>query len=81
MSILRDKHINEKHGDLTILRPSTKKPNGYLWYYWCRCDCGNVVRLRYDRIRKKGNCGYCEDYKVSMADLSSLKGAEGGKEE
>lgn len=80
MSILRDKHIGERHGQLTILTPSTKEPNGYLWYYWVQCSCGNVVRLRYDQIRKKDNCGHCEDYVNSMVD-NAIKGAEGGKTE
>lgn len=75
MSILRDKHIGERQGKLTIIAPSTKRPNGYLWYYWVKCDCGNVIRLRYDQIRKKAECGNCEDY------LASMKGVEGGKTE
>lgn len=78
MSILRDKHIGECHKELTILTPSTKDPNGYLWYYWVRCSCGNVVRLRYDQIRKKGSCGLCEDYINSMVDIA-VKGVKGGK--
>ena len=78
MSILRDKHLNELHGDLTIITPSTKAPNGYLYYYWAQCKCGNIVRLRYDQIRKKGNCGNCEDYIASMVD-KAVKGVRSGK--
>lgn len=60
-----DKHIGEKHGNLTIIAKSGKNPNGYLYYYWTLCDCGNVKRYRYDQVRRVGNCGMCEDYKES----------------
>ena len=66
---MQDIHINEIHQDLTIIANSTKKANGYLHYYWCRCSCGNLIRLRYDQIRKKGNCGKCEDFNDSEVDL------------
>ena len=60
-----DKHIGEVHGDITIVSRSVKEPNGYLWYYWCRCKCGNIKRYRYDQARRVGNCGLCEDFKLS----------------
>ena len=60
-----EKHLQEQHGDLTIVARSTKAPNGYLPYYWTKCSCGNYKRLRYDQIRKKGNCGLCEDFRDS----------------
>ena len=61
-----DTHLNEQHQDLTILARSPKKANGYLHYYWCKCSCGNYKRLRYDQIKKKGNCGLCEDFRLSF---------------
>lgn len=60
-----DKHINEQHGELTIIARSTKQPNGYLYYYWCKCACGNIKRYRYDQARRVCNCGMCEDFKES----------------
>ena len=60
-----DKHKNERHNSLLIVARSTKPANGYLSYYWVKCDCGNIKRLRYDQIRKKCNCGMCEDFKAS----------------
>ena len=62
---MRDKHIGERHGDITIVSKSVKEPNGYLYYYWCKCDCGNIKRYRYDQARRVGNCGLCEDFKTS----------------
>lgn len=73
-----DKHLNEQHGDLTIVAPSTKEPNGYLYYYWCRCACGNVKRYRYNQARTKGNCGMCEDFRDSNV-LKALKELGDGK--
>lgn len=70
--MLMNKHIGERHGNLKILTPSNKPSNGYLYYYWCLCDCGNIKRYRYDQARKKGNCGACEDFKESGV-LSALK--------
>lgn len=61
----RDKHIGEKHGDIEILAPAAKAAQGYLYYYWCRCSCGNINRYRYDQVRRKGNCGLCEDARES----------------
>lgn len=62
-----EKRVSEVHGELTILAPSkTKEPNGYMFYYWCKCSCGNYVRLRYDRIKQKGSCGLCDDFKASL---------------
>lgn len=60
-----DSHIGEKWGDLTIIARSMRPANGYLYYYWVRCSCGNIKRYRYDRIRSVGNCGMCEDFKKS----------------
>lgn len=60
-----DKHINERHDKLKLIARSTKAPNGYLDYYWCKCDCGNIKRYRYDRARTLGNCGMCEDFTAS----------------
>lgn len=61
----KDKHIGETHGELTIIAPAEKAPNGYLRYYWTRCSCGNVKRLRYDQARRNNDCGLCEDFKNS----------------
>lgn len=62
---IRDKHIGERHGDLTIIGPAAKGQQGYLFYYWVRCECGNINRYRYDQVRRKGNCGLCEDARAS----------------
>ena len=59
------KHVGETHGDLHILCPSSKAPNGYLYYYWAQCSCGMVKRFRYDQLRRAGNCGFCEDINKS----------------
>ena len=64
-----NKHIGEKFEDLTIIAESTRKPNGYLRYYWTRCKCGNIKRYRYDQIRKKGNCGDCADFSESLKEV------------
>lgn len=74
-----DKRIGEKHGDFTVVAKSTKGPNGYLHYYWAKCKCGNLKRLRYDYIRKGGNCGLCEDFTESEV-LRALEGFRNGKE-
>lgn len=68
-----DKHLNEKHEDLTIIARSQRKPNGYLSYYWCKCACGNIKRYRYDQVRKNGNCGQCEDFIASAVNTALLK--------
>lgn len=62
---MTDKHIGEQHKDLTIVALSTKKANGYLYYYWTKCACGNYKRFRYDQVRRAGNCGMCEDFRAS----------------
>ena len=74
-----EKHVGEKHGELTIISPSKKPSNGYLHYYWVKCDCGNVRRYRYDRIRKVGNCGMCDDFKESEV-VRFIGDNENGKE-
>ena len=71
---IKDKHLNEVHGDLTIIAAAVHKgPNGYLGYYWVRCKCGNVKRYRYDQLRRVGNCGLCEDFTASEV-LKALEG-------
>ena len=77
--VMRDKHINEVHGDLTIIAPSEKPSNGYLHYYWCKCACGNIKRYRYDQARKNGSCGMCEDFRASGVS-EKLKEIGSGKE-
>lgn len=57
--------IGERHGALTIIAKSSKEPNGYLYYYWVKCECGYIKRLRYDQIRKGKRCGLCDDVIVS----------------
>lgn len=74
-----DKNIGEKHGELTIIARSNKPANGYLFYYWTRCSCGNINRYRYDQARRKGSCGLCDDFKESKV-IEKLKGLGRGKE-
>lgn len=74
-----EKNIGEKHGKITIIARSIKPSNGYLHYYWCKCDCGNIKRYRYDQARRVGNCGMCEDFKESGV-LSALGVLQNGKE-
>lgn len=73
-----DKHLNEVHGELTIIARSTKAPNGYLHYYWCKCSCGNIKRYRYNLVRTNKSCGMCEDFNDSKV-LEHLKELESGK--
>lgn len=75
-----EKHLGEKHGDLTIIARSSKQSNGYLHYYWTRCKCGNIKRYRYDQARRAGNCGLCEDFIESEVNRV-LEGNKYGKEE
>ena len=70
-----DRRIGEVHGELTIIAASTKEPNGYLPYFWCKCSCGNVKRYRYDQARRVGNCGLCEDFSESGVN-AALKGLD-----
>lgn len=70
-------HIGETYGDLTIISLAEKKtPHGYLYYYWCQCKCGNIKRMRYDRIRQGAPCGMCEDFKASRV-LEKIKERNG----
>lgn len=69
--------IGEKHGALTIIAQSSKRAHGYLYYYWVRCECGYIKRLRYDQIRKGVKCGLCEDFSSSGV----LERAKDGKKE
>ena len=75
MSIMVDTHINEVHGDLTIVARSKRPSNGYLHYYWCKCACGNLKRYRYDQLRKNKACGLCEDFTASDVN-TKLRGME-----
>lgn len=74
-----DKRIGEQHGNFTVIARSTKEPNGYLKFYWARCKCGNIKRLRYDNIRKGVGCGLCEDFTESGV-LKALEGMNNGNE-
>ena len=74
-----DKNIGERHGNIEILTLSTKASNGYLNYYWCKCDCGNIKRYRYDQARRVGNCGMCEDF-IESEVLKRLEVLKHGKE-
>lgn len=59
---IEDRRIGEVHGELTIIGTSIMPSKSYIPYYWCKCSCGYVKRYRYDQLRKKGNCGMCEDF-------------------
>ena len=77
IKILAFKHLFERHGDLTIIAVSQNPPNGYLYYYWCLCKCGNIKRYRYDQLKKVGNCGLCDDFlKSKIFFLEELKNVE-----
>lgn len=80
MTTIIDKHIGERQQNLTLIARSTKQSNGYLYYYWCKCDCGNVKRYRYDQARRVGCCGQCEDFKESGVS-AALEGTNNGKEQ
>lgn len=62
------KRVGEVHDQLTIIAESTKEPNGYQKYYWCKCSCGNYLRARYDVLKKKGSCTLCDDFKASVVN-------------
>ena len=72
--------IGEKHGDLTIIALSQKPAQGYLNIYWARCECGNIIRSRYDYLRKKGTCGMCSDF-VESHVLKAYSEVQGGKKD
>lgn len=74
-----EKHLGEKHGAITIIARSIKPANGYLYYYWCKCDCGNIKRYRYDQARRVGNCGMCEDF-IESEVFKGLEVYGNGKE-
>lgn len=70
--------IGEKHGDLTIIAKSTKKAQGYLYYYYVKCNCGNIKRYRYDQIKRKKNCGMCADCEASNVLAGYMEDVKGG---
>lgn len=72
--------IGEKHNDLTIIAKSTKGAHGYLYHYWVKCSCGNIKRYRYDQIRRKENCGQCEDFNNANVLRGYIKELGDGKE-
>ena len=71
--------IGEQHGEFTIIAKSTKKAQGYLYYYFVKCSCGNIKRYRYDQIRKKKHCELCEDCKASNVLEGYMEAVKGGK--
>lgn len=51
-----ESHIGEKHGLLTIENAELENDN---YYYWCKCDCGNHVRVLGKRLFRgdTSSCG------------------------
>ena len=55
-------NVGKKIEDFKIVALSNKSPNGYMYYVWAQCKCGCIVRLRYDQLKKRKNCGKCDDF-------------------
>ncbi len=49
--------INKKYGRLTVL--SFDKEVKFLYYYNCKCECGNIKSIRYDALKSGAtkSCG------------------------
>lgn len=51
-----EKLIGKKFGKLTVLKRSDKKSSDGALYWWCQCDCGNIVEvLGHSLKRTDGN--------------------------
>lgn len=58
--------IGEKYGKLTVIErdKSRRQKCGKLVTYWkCQCDCGNILSVRQDGLKKRKNCG-CENKNI-----------------
>lgn len=49
----------EKIGKLTVIRRTNEKDNNNNYYYECRCECGNLIKVRRDNLKNKRSksCG------------------------
>lgn len=64
--------IGQKFGRLTVLgRAKPDNPNRRQAYWWCECDCGNIIKVRGDSLH--GNTLSCGYYKK---DVNKEQGKE-----
>ena len=73
--------IGKKFGKLTIVcldEEKTKSSKGNRKFYLCKCDCGNLVTRRYDKLVSKGNHS-CSCYKKNRHPANYDKNLIGKK--
>ena len=46
--------VGNRYGRLVVEAQDTSK---YPTYWWCRCDCGKLVSVKGDRLRRNKTCG------------------------
>ena len=64
--------IGQKFGRLTVLgRAKPDNPNRRQAYWWCECDCGNIIKVRGDSLHE--NTLSCGCYKK---DVNKEQGKE-----
>lgn len=61
--------IGNRNGMLEII--DIKRENGRTWYY-CKCDCGNEIRMRSDSFIHSNSCGCMRDKKVKKLNGKQL---------
>ena len=68
--------INKKFGKLTVKERSNRKSNDGALYWICECDCGNIVEVRGQNLKRKdGNqtvsCG-CYHRSIGATQILTL---------
>lgn len=73
----KKEEIGKRYGSLVITKfdkiESRKDDNGGRSYFWCKCDCGNEVRVAYTHL-KTGHTQSCGCTKKSQGEkiISSI---------
>ena len=66
---MKDEHIGEKYGKLTIIKRLENV--GYHKYYLCQCDCGSQKRVRYQHL-KDGKIKSCTCIRKAMITTHNM---------
>ncbi len=70
-------HVGERYGILTVEQLSEVpyiSPSGRKHYIWiCRCDCGNVIRVMSDNLKRTKSCGCLKKEVASLVGRANTK--------
>ena len=63
--------IGKRFGHLVVIEKSNRKNHAQQTFWICRCDCGNIIVVRGDNLRRNGShqCSDCNGHRGQSSEF------------